>query len=57
MVSDLTGLLDEVEGHAALAAGEEDPDMYVVVAFLDSYSAATRVAEAMDRLYCPEAWK
>ena len=40
----MTGLLDEVEGHAALAAGEEDPDMYVVVAFLDSYSAATRVA-------------
>ena len=34
MVSDLTGFLDEVEGHAALAAGEEGPDMYAVVAFL-----------------------
>lgn len=52
MVSDLTGLLDEFRW-ARVSAGIEvamwETDL--------SYSAATRVAGAMDRLYYPEAWK
>lgn len=52
MVSDLTGLLDEFRW-ARVSAGIEvamwETDL--------SYSAATLVAGAMDRLYYPEAWK
>ena len=43
-MSDLTGLLDEVEGHAALAAGEESPDM---AWFEDSLADAPRLVAAL----------
>ena len=57
MVSDLTGLLDEVEGHAALAAGEESPDMAWfegsladVPRLVAALRAVLRQADALDEL-------